>query len=101
MFTLYCSLLSVQKQYVQNNVHALIKKYFNAKNCWPLSEPSASRYLFADRLTQSRVATAFNLFGKKKKSKPTVSVMYSKMKYACTGLWSFQSFILNFLAGIL
>ena len=67
MFTLYCSLLSVQKQYVQNNVHALIKKYFNAKNCWPLSEPSASRYLFADRLTQSRVATAFNLFGKKKK----------------------------------
>ena len=23
---------------------------------------------------------------KKKKSKPTVSVMYSKMKYACTGL---------------
>ena len=24
--------------------------------------------------------------GKKKKSKPTVSVMYSKMKYACTGL---------------
>ena len=46
MFTLYCSLLSVQKQYVQNNVHALIKKYFNAKNCWPLSEPSASHNLF-------------------------------------------------------
>ena len=100
MFTLYCGLLSVQKQYVQNNVHTLIKKYFNAKNFWPSSEPSASCNLFADWLTQCKIATAFNLFGKKK-SKPTVSVMYNKMNYAYTGLWSFQSFILNFIAGIL
>ena len=33
MFTLCCSLLSVQEHYIyKDNVHTLIKKYFNAKN---------------------------------------------------------------------
>ena len=32
---------------LKKNIHTLIKKYFTAENCWPLSEPSVSCNLFA------------------------------------------------------
>ena len=44
MFTLYCSLLNVQRHYVKKKKgHTLIWKYFIAKKCWSSTEPLASR----------------------------------------------------------
>ena len=68
MFTLYCGLLSVKKQYVQNNLHTFIKKYFNAKNCWPSSSlQQVVSFLLID-LLNTRLLQPSICLGKKKQT---------------------------------